>query len=436
MQANKFYGWTLLAVLWCILFVNLAFPAIGSSVVNANMAVSLQLDRTTLGLLFSTFLMMTGLPGPLVAVIINKIGPRITMVAGSIILLIGCILMATAVRNGKEAVIFYGFVVGTGVMVGGILASQTCIAHWFERRRAMALSILFSAGSIGGMISAPLLNYFIAVNNNDWRAAWWLMAGLTVITTILAALFIRNKPADMGQLVDGGEAVHTDVSTGSAPAKVYITDEAWTFGEALRTPGMWLLMFAMLGLSGGYALFMGHGVIHLQDLGHSPTLAATAISVMVVGDLMAKIFIGTYGDRVEPRLIWSAVTFIFAVGLVLVVNAGSVVVVYASAICLGIGFGGGVVLVMTVLGNYFGSAIFASVTGVALAVQTTISAIVPVVGGHYYDVTGSYAMTFYLMAALSLAGAIMLILIRPPRKRRINMIDPAPEVPLVSKQVE
>ena len=157
---------------------------------------------------------------------------------------------------------------------------------------------------------------------------------------------------------------------------------------------------------------------------------------MVVGDLMAKIFIGTYGDRVEPRLIWSAVTFIFAAGLVMVVHAGSVVVVYASAICLGIGFGGGVVLVMTVLGNYFGHTIFASVTGVALAVQTTISAIVPVMGGHYYDVTGSYAMTFYLMAALSLAGAIMLILIRPPRKGRINVTDAATKVPLGSEQVK
>lgn len=417
MQANKYYGWTLLAVLWCILFVNLAFPAIGcSSVVNAYMAADLQLDRKTLGLVFSVFMMMTGLPGPLVAVFINKTGARLTMVAGSIILVIGSVIMATAVNTGTMAVVIFGFVVGTGVMVGGILASQTCIAHWFVRRRAMALSILFSAGSIGGMVSAPLLDHLISTHANNWRLAWWLVAGLAVITTIVSALFIRNKPEDMGQLPDGGKAGAPENGAAGGQSSVYITDEVWTFGESLKTPCMWLLMLGMLGLSGGYALFMGHGVIHLKDLGHSPAMAASAISVMVVGDLLAKAVIATLGDRVEPRFIWSAITFIFAIGMLLVVNAHSVAIAYASAICIGAGFGGGVVLIMTVLGNYYGSAIFASVTGIALAFQTTISAIVPVVGGYYYDINGNYALSFYWMAALSFAGAVILLLIRPPRK--------------------
>lgn len=439
MQANnKFYGWKLLTVLWCILFVNLAFPAIGcSSVVNAYMAADLHLDRKTLGLVFSVFMMMTGLPGPLVAVFINRTGVRLTMIIGSIILIIGSVIMATVVNTGTLAVVIFGFVVGTGVMVGGILASQTCIAHWFVRRRAMALSILFSAGSIGGMISAPLLDHLISTHANNWRLAWWLVAGLTVITTLLAALFIRNKPEDMGQLPDGGKTVERDSDeTAGGRAGVYITKEVWSFGEALKTPCMWLLMLGMLGLSGGYALFMGHGVIHLKDLGHSPAMAASAISVMVVGDLLAKAVIATLGDRVEPRFIWSAITFIFAIGMLMVVNAHSVVLAYASAICIGAGFGGGVVLIMTVLGNYYGSAIFASVTGIALAFQTTISAIVPVVGGYYYDINGNYALSFYWMAALSFAGAVILLLIRPPRKSPTAAGQAETAVPLGGEQAE
>lgn len=437
MQSNSYYGWKLLGVLWCILFVNLAFPAIGcSSVVNAYMAADLQFDRKTLGLVFSIFMMMSGLPGPLVAVFINKTGARLTIIAGSIILIAGSVLMAVVVNTGTLAIIVFGFVVGTGVMVGGILAAQTCIAHWFVRRRALALSILFSAGSIGGMVSAPLLDHVISSHGNNWRIAWWLVAGLVVVTTILAALFIRNKPEDMGQLPDGGR-MDTEVSGAAAGhGKVYITSDVWTFGEALRTPCMWLLMLGMLGLSGGYALFMGHGVIHLKDLGHSPALAASAISVMVIGDLLAKIFIGALGDRIEPRLIWSGITFIFAIGLLLVVNAHSVVMAYAAAICIGAGFGGGVVLIMTVLGNYFGSAIFASVTGVALAFQTTISAIVPVVGGYYYDSSGSYAQSFYWMAALSFGGAILLIFIRPPYKRNVTAMERSPAVQLGGEQSE
>ena len=434
MQNNSYYGWKLLGVLWCILLVNLAFPAIGcSSVVNAYMAADLQFDRKTLGLVFSIFMMMTGLPGPVVAIFINKTGARLTMVAGSIILLIGALLMATIVDSGTVAVIVFGFIVGTGVMVGGILAAQTCIAHWFVRRRALALSILFSAGSIGGMVSAPLLDHIISSHGNNWRIAWWLVAGLVVVTTALAALFIRNKPEDMGQLPDGGRGDMQDTGSVAGHGKVFITNEVWTFGEAMRTACMWLLMLGMLGLSGGYALFMGHGVIHLKDLGHSPAMAASAISVMVIGDLLAKAIIAVLGDRIEPRLIWSGITFVFAIGMFLVLTAHSVGLAYASAICIGAGFGGGVVLIMTVLGNYYGSAVFASVTGVALAFQTTISAIVPVVGGYYYDINGNYALSFYWMAALSFAGAIILVFLRPPSK---GVRERNPSVQLSGEQAE
>ena len=157
---------------------------------------------------------------------------------------------------------------------------------------------------------------------------------------------------------------------------------------------------------------------------------------MVIGDLLAKIFIGALGDRIEPRLIWSAITFVFAIGLLLVVKANSVTITYTAAICIGAGFGGGVVLIMTVLGNYFGSTIFASVTGVALAFQTTISAIVPVVGGYYYDSSGSYAQSFYWMAALSFGGAILLIFIRPPHKGNVSVTVSKPAVQLGSEQAD
>ena len=436
MQAKSFYGWKLLAVIWCILFVNLAFPAVGSSVINASMATDLQMDRKTLGLLFSVFLMMTGLPAPFVAVFVNKYGARVILIAGSIGLMIGCILMATVVNSGIVAVIVFGVVVGSGVMGGGLLATQVCVAHWFVKRRAMALSILHSAGSIGGIISAPLLSYVIISNDNNWRFGWWLIVGLVVVSTLLAVVFVRNKPSDLGQIADGGTEPVQDTGGEHAPGKVYISKEEWTFRAALRSPSLWLLMLCSLGMSGGYALFMGHGVVYLQDLGHSPTRAALAISVLVFGDLMGKIFVGIFGDRIEPRYLWSGVMFVFSLGLVLAVSAYNTIIIYTFAICLGIGFGGSVVLMMAVLANYYGSTAFASISGVALAIQTTVSAIVPVLGGYYYDTHGSYAPSFYSMAVLCFCGALLLIFVRPPRKMDEPSPVPAQDVQLSGEQAE
>jgi MFS family permease len=416
-HSQPFYGWKLLAALWCIVFVNLAFPTYGTTVVNAYMATDLHMDRKTLGSVFSLYMIMSGLPGPLVAVYINKVGPRITLIGGSLLLLTGSLLMALVVHTGWQAVLVFGLIIGSGVLMGGTLASQTCAAFWFVRRRALALSIMYSAASIGGFVAAPLLNKVIAASGNNWRMAWWLIAGLICFSTLIAALFIKNKPGDIGQLPDGGPEIQGhDGGKAGAKKSVYITTDNWTFMEALRSPVLWLLMLCGIGMSGGFTLFMGQGVVHLQDLGHTPALAAMSISIMVFGNFGGKIIVGALGDIIEPRLLWAAAMFIFSLGLALVVHAQSVAVIYAFAICLGIGFGSSIVLVMTLLGNYFGTTAFASISGLALAVQTSVSAVMPFIGGYMYDTQGSYASTFYGLAILCFAGATLLLFVRPPVK--------------------
>ena len=49
---------------WIVLFVNLAFPAYGSGVINNYMAIDLHLNRQMVGLPYSVYLLMSGLPGP------------------------------------------------------------------------------------------------------------------------------------------------------------------------------------------------------------------------------------------------------------------------------------------------------------------------------------------------------------------------------------
>ena len=79
MAAESFYGWKLLAAFWVIVVLNLAFPAYGSSVLNAAMATDLGLNRQSLGTIVAVYLAMSGLPGPFVAMSVNRIGVRRTL---------------------------------------------------------------------------------------------------------------------------------------------------------------------------------------------------------------------------------------------------------------------------------------------------------------------------------------------------------------------
>jgi MFS family permease len=412
MPTTRFYGWKLVAACWLILFINLAFPAYGSSVINAYMVTDLHLDRKTLGLMVSVFLIMGGLPGPLVASCVNRIGARMTLIIGSLVLLAGALLMAIFVNVAWQAVLVFGLLIGIGVLTGGALAAQTSVAFWFLKRRALALALILSAAGIGGFIAAPLLDRIITAADGNWRMGWWLIAGLAFISTLVAMLFVINKPEDIGQAPDGVEVgEHNSATSPAAQSRVFMTTDAWTLGAVMRSPTLWLLMLGAVGLSAGYALFIAHGVVHLKDLGHTPAMAALSVSFMVFANLVGKLLLGALGDRIEPRLLWAAASAIFSVGMYLLVNATTI---YAFAICLGLGFGAFVVCMMTVLSNYYGTQVYASVVGIAMAVQTTAGAIAPLVAGHLYDTTGSYSTSFYTVAALCFAGAVILALVKPP----------------------
>src|SRR5271170_3354403 len=183
----------MLAALWSIMFLNLGFPAYGPAVINAAMARAEGLNRETLGNMFSVYMIMSGLPGPLVALSINRLGVRRTLLLGSFFTIAGSLLMATVVTGGLGAMLCYGLLVGSGVATGAVMAAQAGLARWFVRRRSLSLSILYSAGAIGGFVAAPLLDRLISVTGT-WRAGWWLLAALSSAAACIAFAFVRERP--------------------------------------------------------------------------------------------------------------------------------------------------------------------------------------------------------------------------------------------------
>jgi MFS family permease len=410
---RTFYGWTMLAALWSIMFLNLGFPAYGPAVINPAMAKALGMNRETLGNMFSVYMIMSGLPGPLVALSINRFGVRKTLVLGSMFTIAGALLMATVVTSGLGGMLCYGLLVGSGVATGAAMASQAGLARWFVRRRSLALAVLYSAGAIGGFVAAPLLNRLIEATGN-WRAGWWLLAALSAGAACIALGVVRERPEDLGQVADGFGPPAAAGQPAPDTRPVFVSRREWTFREAARHPSYWLLLGSLVGGSGGYTLFLAHGVVHMQDLGHSAAVGAWAVGIMTVSGLIGKAILAAFGDRIDPRYIYALFVGVFGIGLVVVVNAHALWQVVLFATCIGIGFGGGLVCLMAVLSNYYGTRAFASLAGLAIAINTTLSAIAPKVAGRLFDQGVGYAVNFYVLAAWCFAGAAVLLFMHRP----------------------
>jgi MFS family permease len=420
MPQQSFYGWKLLAALWLIVCINLAFPVYGTRVLDAVMVEDLHLNRQTLGGIFSLYTILSGLPGPLAALCVGRFGVRRTMFAGSLLVLMGSFLMATVVNSGLHAALAFGIVVGVGVAMGGVVGAQAGIAKWFVRRRALALAVFSTATGVGGFIASPLLNQILELSNKNWRMGWGAISALACLAALISIIFIREEPKDLGQSPDGGAsntAEKTGTGSGRDHRKVHLTAQNWSYREVLSNQTFWIMMICHMGMGCGYVLFLGHGVVHLMDLGHTRDTSSWAISLIALTSLIGKGIIAALGDKIEPRFIWAGFMAIFGIGLILAVNAGTMPMLICVAACLGIGFGGGVVCVATVLSNYYGTNVFATLIGLSLAINTTMGAIAPYAAGRLYDSGYGYQGVFYALALWCGAGAIVLFILKIPIKK-------------------
>ncbi|MDY0012053.1 MAG: MFS transporter [Rhodocyclaceae bacterium] len=415
-QQAGFYGWKLLVAVFVITAINSGFTYYGGNIMNSHMAVEMNLDRKSLGLAFATYGLCIGLVVPLVGYWVTRWGARRALAGGALSSAIGALAMATLVNDMTGVLIAYGLVMGIGSSLGGLLPAQTLMTHWFRARLAMVLTIMLTGTLCGGFIAAPLFEKVITTFNGNWRAGWVLMAAASGVSCLLALLFVRNRPADLGQLQDGGVAVPAAVAGQAATVPgVYKTDVEWSFRDTVRHPTLWMLAAGTICFLSAFGMMVGHGVVHFKDLGHDAATAALFLGLLPLAGLGGKAVVATLGDRVEPRFIWGGAMAVMGIGLALGVNATSVAALYGAALLLGVGNAAAYPCMVTLVANYFGKAAYASLMGVMLLIGALSTSAGPLAAGVVFDRFGSYLFAFYPAAALCLLGGVMILFARPPR---------------------
>ena len=419
-----FYGWKLLAALSFIVAANVSFPLYGGGLIGTYMAADLHFDRSTLGVAFGIFQWMIGLPGPLVALSVHKKGVRFTLVLGTSLVVIGALTMALFVHTRVQLYIVFGIMIALGAITGGAIAAQTALARWFEKRKALAISMMPVAGAVGGFVAPLVLNRVIVLSGGNWRAGWWLICGLSFLATIAALVFVKEQPSDLGQFPDGESATPPVRSSLGPDTKIgrsaYKTTEEWSFPETLRSSSLWLMFASALGYSAAFSTVLSHASIHLtKDLGHTPAEAAFSLSVLSIAGLIGTLTVGVLGDRFESRYIWTAGSLASGLGILVLLNAISGTDLYLYAALVGFGYGTGMTCVMTLPANYFGHRAYAAVIGFLCASGTTVGALATYGAGYTYDHFGTYAPVFYLIAILGFGGAVLALFITPPARRGV-----------------
>jgi MFS family permease len=409
-MTNKmaFYGWKLVGVLFLLDFVNMGFPLYGGTLINNYMLKDIPMSRSAFGLGFTLLNLMIGVASVIVAASILKSGLRKTFAVGSAVICVGALLLALVASKPWHYVVGFGVVMGTGICFGTIVPVTTTITRWFRQYRGRAMAIALSASGIAGFVLSPLVNRLLAANGGNWRQAWEVVAGVMVLSAIVAFIFVKESPEEIGQIVDGekasGELAH------HSNTKALVTKTAWTTAEAYRTRSYWMIVIGGIGCQFPFFFFTPHWILHLKGTGIATADAAWAMALFSIAAVGGRLVGGWLMDRLTARFAFMMGLCCYFLGSVLAMGAGphALWFAYVAAVLYGTGFGWTFVCLNTTTAHFYGPAAFPKLNGMVMLLTGIASAPAGVIGGKLFDVYGNYNVAFELNMLIAAMGIVAL----------------------------
>jgi MFS family permease len=414
-KSQSFYGWKLVAVLWVLDFLNMGLPLYGGAVINTYMLKQIAMERSTYGLGFTLLNLFVGLPSIVVAATILRWGSRTTFVIGSGMILLGTLWMAFVASKPWHYLIGFGVIIASGISFGTLVPVTVTVTRWFHRYRGRAMAIPLGASGFAGFVGAPLVNKLLAANGGNWRQAWQVVAEIMIVSAGVALLFVKERPEDLGQTVDGApaEAHASPARAGNA----LVTKFPWTPAQVYRTTAYWLIVVGGFACQFPFFFFTAHWILHLRQHGISPADAAWAMGLFTMGAIGGRLIGGWLMDILRARFAFMSGLGCYFLGSLLAIRVDSshFAVAIAAAILYGVGFGWTFVCLNTITAHYYGPSAFPKVNGMVLLLTGVVGSPAGVIGGKLFDHFGSYAAAFELNILTSAIGVVALAFAAMPR---------------------
>lgn len=352
---------------------------------------------------FSLSLVLTGLLSIAAGKLTDRFGPRIVLTVCGLFLGSGYLLLAQ-VNAIWQLYLFYGVIIAIG-MSGSFVPLASTVARWFVEKRGTMTGIAVSGLGVGTLIMPPIANWLIS--NYGWRTSFTVIGVTALALIILSAQFLKRDPSKMGQLPYGENKL---AEKGSSQAT------GFSLQEATHTRQFWMLGVATLCFGLGLGTVMVHIVPHAIGMGVSAASAALVLAVVGGLSTVGRVIMGIAGDRIGNKRALTVCFLILVAALFWLLVAKELWMLYLFAAIFGFGYGGIAALASPVVAELFGLSSHGVLLGCMMICAESGSAIGPVVTGHIFDVTSSYNLAFLIYAIISVAGLVLILLLKPTGK--------------------
>lgn len=250
------------------------------------------------------------------------------------------------------------------------------------------------------MTMAPLAAWLVTIH--DWRTSMLIIAALTAVLMIPAALLVRRPPALEGE-----------------PAGMTMSEPQsdMTVRQAVSSPQFIILMLANFFCCATHSGPIFHTVSYAVTCG-IPMIAAVSIySIEGLAGMFGRIGFGLAGDRFGAQRVLVIGLMAQAFGVLAYAFVSQLGGFYAVAVVVGFLYAGTMPLYAVIIRDNFPLKMMGTIIGGTAMAGSLGMSTGPLLGGLIYDRFGSYALMYVGSWGMGLMAMLILMSFRPfPRR--------------------
>jgi OFA family oxalate/formate antiporter-like MFS transporter len=357
---------------------------------------------------------------PLAGYVIDRIGPRLTVSAGGV--LIGASWVLNSMADTLTLLYVAAAIGGVG---GGFIYGATVgnAIKWFPDKRGLAAGLTAAGFGAGSAITVVPISNMIA--SSGYQTTFLVFGLAQGIVVALVGLVLRAPP---GPETAREQALTPSGMTATRPSRLHDLTRDYAPGEVAREPVFWVmyLMFVLVG--GGGLIATAQLSVIAADFGVAKTPVTLffitmpaltfALSLDRVLNGFTRPFFGWISDRIGRENTMFIAFLLEGLGiLALIAFATNPVAFVVLSGMVFFAWGEIYSLFPATSGDTFGRRFAATNYGMLYTAKGTAALLVPL-GSVLRATTGNWLAVLYVAAAVNLLAAVLALFVLKPMRRR------------------
>jgi MFS family permease len=404
------YAWVIAAIAFAMLLVSAGIRGtIGVLILPLEQEFGW--SRATISMAAALSIFFYGFTGPFAAAAVQNFGIVRTLLAALFLTALAT-AASLAMTHPWELMLTWGVMMGIGAGVVSLPLGTAIVNRWFVSHRGLVVGLLTAAMAAGQLVFLPSLAFLS--EQGGWRP---VALAVTICSGVvaLAAVFLREHPADKGLPPLGG----TRIETPQPPSRINPLVAAVTvLAEVRASRAFWLLAatFFVCGLSTS-GLVATHFIPYCFDNGIPETRGAALLAFIGVFNIIGTTLSGWLTDRFDSR--WLLFWYYGLRGLSLIClpfSGFDAVSLTIFSMFYGLDWIATVPPTVRLAGDIFGKERAAVVFGWLLAIHQVGGAIAAFGAGYMRTALETYLQSFIISGVACLVAAGLAILIQQTRR--------------------